>query len=214
MTLASSGTISIGGTTATRSINLELSRAATATSSMGEADLRDLAGVSSGAISMSAFYGKSAGPTLTAGSSGIVSSWSTTWGGGGSDSATVYGYDAASSDGYFEDWSGGWTSWNLSNDDGFGSLAPATFTDGGGTTRTIVQLAESTGWSADYLYLSLSGTGIANSNTTFVDIVVNNVTLTRASAGYIASYYGSTHWYWTNPDALTSTGSKTLAINV
>lgn len=59
MTLATSGTISIGGTTATRSINLELNRAATATSNMGETDLRTLAGVSSGAISMSNFYGKS-----------------------------------------------------------------------------------------------------------------------------------------------------------
>jgi hypothetical protein len=60
MTLASSGTISIGGTTATRSINLELGRAATATSNMGETDLRTLAGVSSGAISMSQFWGKTA----------------------------------------------------------------------------------------------------------------------------------------------------------
>ena len=59
MALAGSGTISIGGSTATRSINLELSRSATATSSMGETALRTLAGVSSGAISMSNFYGKS-----------------------------------------------------------------------------------------------------------------------------------------------------------
>ena len=59
MTLASSGTMSIGGTTANRSINLELQRSATQTSSMGETDLRSLAGVSSGAISMSNFYGKS-----------------------------------------------------------------------------------------------------------------------------------------------------------
>ena len=60
MTLASSGTMSIGGTTTDRSINLELGRSATATSSMGETDLRTLAGVASGAISMSDFYGKSA----------------------------------------------------------------------------------------------------------------------------------------------------------
>ena len=59
MALAGSGTMSIGGSTATRSINLELSRSATATSSMGETALRTLAGVSSGAISMSNFYGKS-----------------------------------------------------------------------------------------------------------------------------------------------------------
>ncbi len=59
MTLASSGTMSIGGTTTDRSINVELGRSATATSSMGETDLRSLAGVSSGAISMSNFYGAS-----------------------------------------------------------------------------------------------------------------------------------------------------------
>ena len=58
MTLATSGTMSIGGTTTDRSINVELGRSATATSSMGETDLRSLAGVSSGAISMSNFYGK------------------------------------------------------------------------------------------------------------------------------------------------------------
>jgi hypothetical protein len=61
MALATSGTISIGGTTANRSINLELGRSATATSSLGESALRTLAGSSSNtAISMSEFYGKSA----------------------------------------------------------------------------------------------------------------------------------------------------------
>tara|TARA_R110000851_G_C12955257_1_gene553718 strand:+ start:13 stop:615 length:603 start_codon:yes stop_codon:yes gene_type:complete len=59
MTLATSGTMSIGGTTTDRSINVELGRSATATSNMGETDLRTLAGVASGAISMSNFYGKS-----------------------------------------------------------------------------------------------------------------------------------------------------------
>lgn len=59
MTLATSGTMSIGGTTYGRSINLELKRSATATSNMNETSLRDLADVSSGTISMSNFYGKS-----------------------------------------------------------------------------------------------------------------------------------------------------------
>lgn len=63
MPLASSGQMSIGGSTASRSINLELGRSASATSSLGESALRTLAGVSSGAISMSNFYGKSSGPT-------------------------------------------------------------------------------------------------------------------------------------------------------
>ena len=61
MALATSGTMSIGGSTANRSINLELGRSATATSSMGELALRTLAGSSPNTtISMSEFYGKSA----------------------------------------------------------------------------------------------------------------------------------------------------------
>jgi hypothetical protein len=59
MALATSGTMSIGGTTANRSINLELGESATATSSLGDADFRGLAEVASGAISMSNFHGKS-----------------------------------------------------------------------------------------------------------------------------------------------------------
>ena len=59
MPLETSGTLSIGGTTTNRSINLELGRSATATSSLGETELRDLAGVASGAISISNFYGAS-----------------------------------------------------------------------------------------------------------------------------------------------------------
>jgi hypothetical protein len=60
MTLASSGIISIGGSTSNRSINLELGRSATATSNLNETSLRDLADVSSGSISLDDFYGKSA----------------------------------------------------------------------------------------------------------------------------------------------------------
>jgi hypothetical protein len=61
MPLETSGTLSIGGTTTNRSINLELGRSATATSSLGETELRDLAGVASGTISISNFYGASSG---------------------------------------------------------------------------------------------------------------------------------------------------------
>ena len=59
MALNSTGPISIGGSTTGQSINLELGRAATATSSLNETSLRSLAGVASGAISLSNFYGKS-----------------------------------------------------------------------------------------------------------------------------------------------------------
>lgn len=65
MTLAASGAISIGGSTASRSINLELGRAAGATSSLGESTLRTLAGVGSGAIDLQDFYGKTSFSPVT-----------------------------------------------------------------------------------------------------------------------------------------------------
>ena len=89
MALASSGTMSIGGTTTDRSINLELGRSATATSSLGETDLRTLAGVASGAISMDDFYGASASQAFTTIKAGY--SFFTFTGGRGS---TQYGFDA------------------------------------------------------------------------------------------------------------------------
>lgn len=59
MALNSSGPISLGGATAGQSINLELGQAATALSSINAANARALAGIPSGQISLSSFYGKS-----------------------------------------------------------------------------------------------------------------------------------------------------------
>ena len=61
MTLASSGSLSMGGSTATRSINLELGNAATDQISLNDTDVRTLGGASAGAIAISDFYGASAG---------------------------------------------------------------------------------------------------------------------------------------------------------
>ena len=91
MALASSGTMSIGGTTTDRSINLELGRSATATSSMGETDLRTLAGVASGAISMDDFYGASASLWTTGISTGSRTVTSTTYTGYGNILDTFIG---------------------------------------------------------------------------------------------------------------------------
>lgn len=65
MPLNSTGPISIGGSTAGQSINLELGQSATAQSSLNDSGLRNLAGVASGAISLSNFYGKSGAPAVT-----------------------------------------------------------------------------------------------------------------------------------------------------
>lgn len=59
MALNSSGPISFGGSTVGQSINLELGVSATALASINSTSFRTLAGVASGQISLSNFYGKS-----------------------------------------------------------------------------------------------------------------------------------------------------------
>jgi hypothetical protein len=61
MALNPSGQISIGGPTVGQSINLELGLSATANSSLNQANFRTLAGIPSGTIALSNFYGKSNG---------------------------------------------------------------------------------------------------------------------------------------------------------
>ena len=59
MTLNASGPLSFGGATTGQSINLELGVSATALASINSTSFRTLAGVASGQISVSSFYGKS-----------------------------------------------------------------------------------------------------------------------------------------------------------
>ncbi len=59
MALCASGEMSLGGSTAGRSVNLELDRAATASINMNETAVRTLAAQASGAICLTNFYGKS-----------------------------------------------------------------------------------------------------------------------------------------------------------
>ena len=61
MALNPSGQISIGGPTVGQSINLELGLAQNANSSLNQTNFRTLAGIPSGTISLSNFYGKSNG---------------------------------------------------------------------------------------------------------------------------------------------------------
>jgi hypothetical protein len=58
MPLNSSGPLSFGGSTVGQSINLELGVSATALASINSTNFRSLAGVASGQISISNFYGK------------------------------------------------------------------------------------------------------------------------------------------------------------
>jgi hypothetical protein len=61
MALNASGPLSLGGATTGQSINLELGVSATALASINSTSFRTLAGVASGQISISSFYGKSNG---------------------------------------------------------------------------------------------------------------------------------------------------------
>ena len=151
--------------------------------------------------------------TMTAGFSSIVQRFTTSLSSGPFtyDSGTLYGYDAAAADGYFQDWTSGYWWLNVGDDGGYGSMTN-TFTDHGANARTIVQLVEANSFLADKLFLSLAGTSIPNTDTTFVSMLLNGVELTRAAATYTASYNGSSHWSWDNPGALTSTGAKAVLI--
>lgn len=76
MALQSSGAISINN------INVELTRAGTTTASLGETAFRNLAGIASGAISMSNFYAKKYWKLVTgsyAYASFTTSRWATTY---------------------------------------------------------------------------------------------------------------------------------------
>jgi hypothetical protein len=65
MALNTSGPISLGGATVGQSINLELGQASTTTASLNDSNVRTLAGVATGVITMPTnFYGKSTGPTI------------------------------------------------------------------------------------------------------------------------------------------------------
>lgn len=57
MALCTTGSMSLGGSTSGRSVNCELGQSGTTCISMGETNVRDLAGISSGTISLSDFYG-------------------------------------------------------------------------------------------------------------------------------------------------------------
>ena len=87
MALESSGALSIGGSTLGRSINLEIGRVSTATSSLNETQLRELAEILSGTISIADFYGKASIAPPPSIEYLIVGGG----GGGGSDSSRYFG---------------------------------------------------------------------------------------------------------------------------
>lgn len=191
MTLASSGTISIGGTTANRSINLELGRSATATSSLGEAALRSLANDTSGAISMSTFYGKSASldtQTVTVGTSPVI----------------VY-----SNSGY-----GSFTtSINATSNRNVGSMSDGTFNPK--SNMYISGIWYSTLGTTSVRFSLRSGATVV-SNSGWTNMNVAGVNFTRSSASFtttVDATVGLTSWNWitsSNPFGTTVGATKVV----
>lgn len=95
MTLPSSGAISLAN------VSVELGRSSTATTSLGESAVRALAGVASGAISLSNLRGKSNAPTITISPSSLYTSRS---GGGSATSAAATGSGSGGAGGYTYAW--------------------------------------------------------------------------------------------------------------
>jgi len=170
--MVSSGNISLGGSTTVGSlnegVNLELGQSATATITMNDSNARSLAGVSSGQISMSDFYGKSRfiplTVTLTGNTNGVSMAtmragsgptWSTTGtytAGISAFTLNVNGhiYGAAST--------GSWTSGDSITITGTGSILGAGGTGGAGTPYNASYQGANGGNGGDALTLSYNVT--------------------------------------------------------
>lgn len=159
MTLAASGAISLGGSTATRSVNLELNLSATAQISFNDAAVRTLTGTSANTalIMPTNFYGKSLGATVTVGNYIVISKIST----------YNYGYDGA-------------TGGTASN---FGSIADGTFS--GATIKAVYSASFSSGQATTYTVI-FSGNragGFFNSLTIGGTLAVGSIGSPVYSAG-------------------------------
>ena len=189
MTLASSGTISIGGTTATRSINLELGRSATATSSLGETALRALANDTSGAISMSTFRGKSAAL----------------------DTQTVVVGSAAAQQYLNSGYGSFTTSITTTGNRDVGGMTDGTFNPKSNIYIRGIWYSTIGNGSVVFALRSLATT-VANSG--FTNMNIAGVNFTRSSATFLNTddaNVGQTHWTWTtssNPFGTTDGATK------
>jgi len=78
----------------------------------------------------------------------------------------------------------------------YGSITPAVFTDHGGNSRTVAIWNWNINASGGVSF-RLLGTGIANSDTTFVSVAIGGRVLLRSAATYTANDAGvRTQWTW------------------
>jgi hypothetical protein len=129
--LASSGLLSLAGSTAGRSVSLELGRTATTATSLGETATRSLAARASGSVSMSHLYGKSrypvAGTLLGTYCTGYTLYGTYANGSGGSYNQLIEAYSTSCG------WIGGGTTDSSGTSDGALDVSDDTSDDTSGT---------------------------------------------------------------------------------
>jgi len=188
MALTTSGSISIGGSTVGRSINLELGRGASATSSLGESALRSLAKDTSGAISMSTFWGKSNSLDIQTVTVGYAASSLYTTGGYGAFSTSYNG-----------------------NTPNIGAISDGTFNPI--SNKPIAALYWDSMSNRVRFELLTTTQPVPNSGWTNMNIAGTN--FSRASATYVAQsviHNGKTVWNWSggNPFGTTTGAQKVV----
>lgn len=104
-------------------------------------------------------------------------------------------------------WDGGTDWYGLSN---FGSVSQTTFTDGGGTLRTMTSCY----WSSlGSMFFFLSGTSIPDTDVTFKTLKLNTTTFTRsARTTYNANKNGGTAWLWNQASNPTVSGVQDFEV--
>jgi len=170
MTLQTSGEISLGGSTAGRSVNLTLGRSATASINMNDSFVRGIAGRGTGAISFSDFYGKTLSYSIVPNVTSVNEGSSVTF------TVTTQGV----LDGTTLFWTTQTVSGTVNTSDFTDSAVSGSFTINNNTatiTRTLRNDTATEGTESFILNIrtgSTSGTIVANSST----ITINDTSLT------------------------------------
>ena len=147
--------------------------------------------------------------------------WSDSGGGGEAFNETItVGNEIYCSDGTSDDYLAfGWRTAGMGSITGTPADAP-TYIDGGSNSRAVNACffeevgggsCNSTG--TDF-HIDRAGFDIPNTDTTFVNIVYNGTTLTRASATYTANTGGDSRWRWSSQTSGPTGGTATLIVNI
>ena len=190
MALASSGSISIGGSTSGRSINLELNRSATASSNLNESALRSLAQRSSGSVALSHFHGKS----------NVAWSFNITNGNHRDSWCMMKSCSPMYHHGYSSYWDGFSSSASsFYSASGYGSTTDTTCNFKSGATLARLKWSSTLG---AVVVFALAGN---HTNSGFTTLKIHNTTFQRSAATF--NYFSTTNqtnWQWSTA-AITHT---------